>query len=152
MRVKNVQGAFARASVPNMLAAVLAVVGLQLNGWFRYADVWRRLPGSNPRATHLYGDVGAYAGKIAPTAVPEHAVVVFKDDRVHGFLHDSQDIRHCLWDGELEMREKIKIAASMLRWLHPEKSVSHSVCSYEDGVVLTMAKQYLHMTDNATVW
>lgn len=135
-----------------MLSPVLAVLSLQLNGWFPYADVRHRLPGDLPRVTHLYGNIDAYVGKFAPTAIPEHAVVVLKDGRVHGFLHDAKNIRHCLWDGELEMREKVKITAAMLRWLHPEKSVSHSVHKYEDGVVLTMAKRYLNMTDNATVW
>lgn len=135
-----------------MLSTVLAVLSLQLNGWFQYADVSHRLPVVAPRATYLYGNIDAYIGTFVPTSIPEHVVVVFEGDRVHGFLHDSENIRHCLWDGELEIRQKVKIAATMMEWLHPEKPISHSVYKYEDVVVLTAAKAYLNMTeDNTTV-
>ena len=133
-----------------MFSTILAVLSLQLHGWFPYADVHHRLPGISPRATYLYGNIDAYVGRVVPTAVPDHVIMVLKDDRVHGFLHDSKNIRHILWDGPLDLREKILISVEMIRWLHPEKCTTHSVYKYEDEVVLTLAKRYLNMTDNST--
>jgi hypothetical protein len=134
-----------------MFHLVTAALALQLNGWFTYADVKHRLRGSEPKITHLYGNIDAYVGKFKPTSVPEYVVMAMVDDRIHGFLHDTENFRHTLWDGNLSIQEKINITSNVMEWLYPEKPISHRIYKYEDAVVFTTARQRLEITENSTI-
>ena len=65
------------------------------------------------------------------------------DEGTHGFLHDDERIRRCVWDGDLCLEDKVEIASKMLAWLRPMKSIEHHVHNYEDGIVLLMAKFHM---------
>lgn len=121
----------------------IAASCMQVHGWFPLKDVAHRLPAMpSPKLKFVYGlNNNTQYGKVA--SIPKHVVLAMTDTGTHGFLHDNERIRRCMWDGDVSVADKVVIAAKMLAWLEPMKSIEHRVYNYEDGKVLLMAK--LHM-------
>ena len=118
---------------------------LQTHGWFRLKDVHHLIARPLPeRATLLYGDMDGFLAKMQPTAVAEYVVLASTGGCIHGFVHDTEQIRRCCWQGTPTVVEKIQIASDMIAWLKPLQPVDHVVHDLEDGWVLTMAKDSLH--------
>ena len=59
---------------------------------------------------------------------------------MHFFLHDTEKIRHCLWDGNVSYADKEDIAKCLVDWLSSlNVSVGHLIYDHEDGTVFAQA-------------
>jgi hypothetical protein len=121
-----------------MALALVAAALAHVHGWFALSEVEHILARPRPRLTIAYGDLSALRGSAA--TAPRHVALAAADDGTHGFVHDGERIRRCLWAGDLTLAEKVVVATQMLAWLRRQrKPVAHRVFAYEDGFVLTLA-------------
>jgi hypothetical protein len=121
-----------------MLCVYVLSVALQLHSMFSVHDVKHlmvpRMLKLQLRAS-LYGDVEGF-GKIVPAKVPDRVAVASVADKMHFFLHDTERIRRCMWDGAVSLDDKKSIATSLVEWLESVNvSTAHLIYDHEDGSV-----------------
>ena len=120
-----------------MLLVHALAFALQIHGVFDVRDV-RHLMAPRLLDLQLRARVDADAesvGKIVPSKVPDRVAVAFAADRMHFFLHDAERIRRCLWDGDVSLDDKKRIAAPLVAWLDSVNVSTAYLLLDEDGSV-----------------
>jgi acetylglutamate synthase len=120
-----------------MLTAHLMVLSLHINGWFKIADVEHLMrPRLNNIVIKKYGYVYGYKAMVVPTSQPTYVAISSENNNMHFFLHDTQKVRNCIWDGDVSLEQKKQIVYSLVTWFKSTNcSHEYLLYDYEDNSV-----------------
>tara|TARA_B100001778_G_C18325892_1_gene510783 strand:+ start:137 stop:526 length:390 start_codon:yes stop_codon:yes gene_type:complete len=111
------------------------ILSVYVNSWFRIAEIQHLIKPRLPEIkVHKYDYSQAYRAVIISTSIPKYVAVCANRDKMHFFLHDTKEIRKCLWDEIVSKEEKKKVLQSLIIWLRSKNiSYNYSLYNYNDN-------------------